>query len=55
MCIRDRYNKSEDNPEQGKAEIRIEKQRNGPIGVANVTFLKEFTCFENLAYDHDGF
>ncbi|MBN2397977.1 MAG: replicative DNA helicase, partial [Deltaproteobacteria bacterium] len=33
------YNKSEDNPEKGKAEIRIEKQRNGPIGVANVTFL----------------
>lgn len=49
------YNKSEDNPEKGKAEIIIGKQRNGPVGVANMTFLKEFTCFENLAYDHDEF
>ena len=30
------YNKSEDNPEKGKAEIIIGKQRNGPVGVANV-------------------
>ena len=49
------YNKSEDNPQKGKAEIIIGKQRNGPVGVANMSFLKEFTCFENLAYDHDEF
>ncbi|MDO9516083.1 MAG: replicative DNA helicase [Syntrophales bacterium] len=49
------YNKSEDNPERGKAEIIIGKQRNGPVGVASMTFLKEFTCFENLAYDRDEF
>ena len=49
------YNKSEDNPEKGKAEIIIGKQRNGPTGVANMTFLKEYTCFENLAYDRDEF
>jgi len=49
------YNKSEDNPEKGKAEVIIGKQRNGPVGVAHMTFLKEFTCFENLAYDHDEF
>jgi len=49
------YNKSEDNPERGKAEIHIGKQRNGPTGVANLTFLKEFTCFGNPAYEHDEF
>jgi len=49
------YNKSEDNPEKGKAEIIIGKQRNGPTGVANMTFLKEYTCFENLAYDREEF
>ncbi len=49
------YNKSEDNPEKGKAEIIIGKQRNGPTGIAHMAFLKEFTCFENLAYDHQEF
>ncbi|MEA3487392.1 MAG: replicative DNA helicase, partial [Thermodesulfobacteriota bacterium] len=49
------YNKSEDNPEKGKAEIIIGKQRNGPTGVANMAFLKEYTCFENLAYERDEF
>ncbi len=49
------YNKSEDNPDKGKAEIIIGKQRNGPTGIAHMAFLKEFTCFENLAYDHQEF
>ncbi|MBD63509.1 MAG: replicative DNA helicase [Gammaproteobacteria bacterium] len=33
----------------GKAEIIIGKQRNGPIGKVNLTFLKEYTRFENFA------
>ena len=37
---------------RGIAEIIIGKQRNGPIGVANVAFLHEFTRFENLARDY---
>lgn len=42
------YNK--DNPDvRGKAEIIIGKQRNGPIGTVNLTFLGEFTRFENYA------
>ena len=46
------YNKSEDNPEKGIAEIIIGKQRNGPTGIVKLTFLKEFTMFENLSsYD----
>lgn len=42
------YNKSDDNPEKGIAEIIIGKQRNGPTGVVKLTFLEKYTCFENL-------
>ena len=46
------YNKSEDNPEKGIAEIIIGKQRNGPTGVVKLMFLSEFTMFENMSsYD----
>ncbi|MEN6330930.1 MAG: replicative DNA helicase [Smithella sp.] len=49
------YNKSEDNPEKGIAEIIIGKQRNGPTGTVKLAFLEKFTCFENLAHaDHTG-
>jgi replicative DNA helicase len=43
------YNKAEDNPERGGAEIIIGKQRNGPTGMAKLTFIKEFTMFENMS------
>jgi len=33
----------------GVAEIIIGKQRNGPVGVVKLAFLREFTRFENLA------
>ncbi len=51
------YNKAEDNPERGSAEIIIGKQRNGPTGVARLTFIKEFTMFENMSNydDQQGF
>lgn len=43
------YNKDEDNPNKGKAELIISKQRNGPIGTVSLTFLEAYTRFENLA------
>jgi replicative DNA helicase len=37
----------EDSDKKGVAEIIIAKQRNGPIGSVELTFLREFTRFEN--------
>jgi len=41
------YNKAEDNPNRGLAEIIVGKQRNGPIGTIKLTFRAEITTFEN--------
>lgn len=41
------YNRAEDNPNRGMAEVIIGKQRNGPTGVVKMTFLGEYTTFEN--------
>ena len=38
---------NEDSPDKGTAEIIISKQRNGPIGTARLTFLGQYTKFEN--------
>jgi len=42
------YNRSEDNPNRGKAEVIIGKQRNGPIGKIDLAFLDKFTTFKDL-------
>ncbi len=54
------YNKEESNPNKGIAEIIIGKQRNGPTGTVKLTFLNQFTMFENLSHydipeDFDSF
>jgi replicative DNA helicase len=43
------YNKDENNPNKGKAEIILAKQRNGPTGTAMLTFLDTYTRFENYS------
>lgn len=43
------YNR--DDPEvQGKAEVIIAKQRNGPTETVELAYLKQFSRFDNLAY-----
>lgn len=44
----------EDSPDKGMAELIIGKQRQGPIGTVRLTFLGEFTRFENFAEDIYG-
>jgi replicative DNA helicase len=38
--------------EEGKAELIIAKQRNGPTGTVHLAFLKQHTRFEDLARGH---
>jgi len=46
------YKKKEDKiPFEGKAELIIAKQRNGPTDSLPLAFLKAYTRFENLALD----
>jgi len=42
------YNRSDENPNKGKAEIIIGKQRNGPIGKIELQFEDKFTAFREL-------
>ncbi len=42
---------NEDTTDKGKAEIIIAKQRNGPIGMVPLTFLGQYTRFENFIQD----
>ncbi len=49
---------NEDSPDKGTAEIIIGKQRNGPIGKTRLTFLGQYTKFENFAdniYGDEGY
>ena len=47
------YNKEEDNPNRGSAEILLSKQRNGPTGDIFLSFLSSYTRFENLAAEEE--
>jgi replicative DNA helicase len=48
FIYRDEYYKP-DTEKKGVAEIIVAKQRNGPTGIVELAFLKEFTRFMNLA------
>ncbi|MDB6175791.1 MAG: dnaC [Chthoniobacteraceae bacterium] len=52
LLVREEYyadNDEEKKESEGKATLIIAKQRNGPVGDVLLTFLKEFTRFENRA------
>ena len=52
LLVREEYyadNDEEKKESEGKATLIIAKQRNGPVGDVNLTFLKEFTRFETRA------
>tara|TARA_B100000579_G_scaffold436106_1_gene461124 strand:- start:319 stop:1677 length:1359 start_codon:yes stop_codon:yes gene_type:complete len=42
---------SRDDEDEGKAEIIIAKQRNGPTGIIEATYINRYTRFENLAHN----
>ena len=46
------FKKKEDKiPFEGKAELIVAKQRNGPTDSLPLTFLKSYSRFENLAFN----
>ena len=47
----DVYNKENDNPKKGMAEIIVAKNRNGATGMAMMHFLGQYTRFEELSPD----
>jgi replicative DNA helicase len=55
LLIRDKYYAEDDEAKKeaaGKATLIIAKQRNGPTGDVPLTFLEEFTRFEERAEDN---
>jgi replicative DNA helicase len=50
------YGKSMDDrgeSQEGKAEVIIGKQRNGPVGTVHLSFIKQWAKFENAAFEED--
>jgi len=57
LLVREEYyaeNDEEKKESEGKATLIIAKQRNGPVGDVPLTFLKEYTRFENRAREAGG-
>jgi replicative DNA helicase len=50
FIYRDEYY-NPDTEKKGIAEVIISKQRNGPTGVVQLAFLKDFTLFHNLSLE----
>ncbi len=46
-----KFTKPAERPAQGLAEIIIGKQRNGPVGVAELLYISRYTSFEDMSVD----
>ncbi len=53
FIFREEVYKKDDPDLEGKAEIIIAKQRNGPTDTVKMAFIKKFTRFENLSLDSE--
>lgn len=55
LLFREEYYEPDNEEVKGKAELIMAKQRNGPVGTVTLTFIDEFTHFENYTdrEDHD--
>ena len=51
FIFREEVYKQDDPDLQGRAELIIAKQRNGPTGRVNLAFLKNSTRFESMVSD----
>jgi len=49
FVYREEVYEKDDESKKGLAEIIIGKQRNGPIGSVNVSFIRDYARFENLS------
>ena len=49
------YNPGEDNPNRGKAELNVAKQRNGPTGTVQLAFISKYSTFANLSREADNY
>ena len=54
FIFREEVYKQDDPDLEGKAEIIIAKQRNGPIGKVDLAFIKRSTRFENMSREAQG-
>ena len=52
FIYRKEYYETDDPEAEGKAEVIVSKNRNGPTGAVELTFLKKYTRFENLERYH---
>jgi len=49
LLLREEYYNPSLEDKKGLAELIVAKQRNGPVGSINLTFISEYTRFENLS------
>jgi replicative DNA helicase len=53
FVYREEVYSKDDESKKGLAEIIIGKQRNGPIGSANLSFISDYARFENLTMQRE--